>query len=127
MKEAEDEMHELLASTEAPGKVAEDVFDWTMRLSDQLHKLGKEAAKAKRERALANRRASYARKKRLGLLKPRKTKADKERAKQEERQRLLEEDRRLEEYYRENCTCHLGNPPCSFCTSYDPDAEDKRI
>ena len=25
--------------------------------------------------------------------------------------------RLAQEYVREHCTCHLGNPPCSFCTN----------
>lgn len=33
----------------------------------------------------------------------------------------IEEQRMIAEYASEHCTCHLGNPPCSFCTRDDED------
>lgn len=78
----------------------------------------KQAAKEARRKEKAKQR--YQLRKRLGLIKKRPTKAEiAAKAKEEELYR--------DAYYRDlaqSCHCHLGHPPCSFCTSPEREEEE---
>lgn len=91
--------------------MSDDPFAFGMALSRELHRLGEIRADkiAERRRAAQNRPITKARKSEsMKRFYARKRAAEKE-AEEEREYRVL-----AGPY--EGCTCHLGNPPCSWCT-----------
>lgn len=87
-----------------------NIFSLFHKFSEYLHKKGELRAKIKREnriKAQNNPRTKIRKSESMKLYWKKKKQNDID----------MKEAYELEmEYGREHCTCHLGNPPCSFCT-----------
>jgi hypothetical protein len=87
-----------------------NIFNMFDTISRKMHDLGEIRAKKIQERRKEAQNNPFTRKRKSEAMK--KYWADKKQKEIDDK-----EGRKLTyEYNRSHCTCHLGNPPCSFCT-----------
>jgi hypothetical protein len=87
-----------------------DMFDAALDIAETLNEMYKIKLEQQRRKRVAtqNNPLTIARKSRA----MKKHWEEKKKAEEQEKQ----EEKWREEYVPESCYCHMGNPPCSFCT-----------
>jgi DNA invertase Pin-like site-specific DNA recombinase len=98
-----------------------DTFDGIMAFAEAISQRVAEVGRIKAEQRKAKRAARYQIRKRLGLIKPRPTKAEKDAAEAAKRREWLEGEERVARERATSCMCFLGRAPCTFCENYNPD------
>lgn len=99
--------------------LADDMFAGALGIARAMAKL--EAEKRERQRLKRNElaRHRYRIKPKINRLsKEEKLLAEQKRREEEHEERML-----IAEYAMEHCTCHLGNPPCTYCVNKNDDEE----